>query len=89
MATKDNQPSIAKVDKPGEEAQVRSLEETLAIEARVAEDQIPDYHKTHPTLDTSGPEHDPEVQQALIQQAIKAAGPSKKEIAAQVEEITT
>lgn len=52
----------------------RSEEETALAEARYAPDQIADYHDTHPTLDTSGPEHDPEVQQALREQYVVEKG---------------
>lgn len=78
---------IAPVDKPEAESEVRTLEDTLLVEARVQEDQIPDYHKTHPTLDNSGPEHDVEVQERLRLEAIRKAGPSKKEIKEQAEAV--
>jgi hypothetical protein len=57
MAGKSTKPQIAKVDTYA-----------LAKDAdapREQVDQIEDYHKKHPTLDTSGPEHDPEVQAEL------------------------
>lgn len=43
----------------------RSVEDTVIAEGRTVPDQIPDYHDRFPTLDTSGPEYDPEVQQKL------------------------
>lgn len=66
-----SEPTLAPVDDYDEKTDdVRSEEETAAAEGRAdAVDQIPDYHETHPTLDTSGPEHDPEVQQQLQTEA--------------------
>lgn len=84
---KDSKVEIAPVSKAGEESQVRSLEDTLLVEARVQEDQIPDYHQTHKTLDATGEEHDPEVQARLRLEAVKKAGPSKKEAKERAEEI--
>lgn len=76
----DTKPKIAPVDDYGKPSEVRSLEETILVEARIQEDQIPDYHQTHKTLDTSGPEHDPEVQNALREEALRTAtGLSKTE----------
>lgn len=40
-----------------------------ADEPRNQRDQIEDYHQTHPTLDTSGKEHDPEYQAKVQAQA--------------------
>jgi hypothetical protein len=72
-----SQPTLAPVDDyPVKDNDVRSEEETIAAEGREgAVDQIPDYTEQHPTLDTSGPEHDPEVQQALRDQAAGVAVP--------------
>jgi hypothetical protein len=64
MAGKSTKPQIAKVDT----YEPRPLKDALAKDAdapREQVDQIEDYHKKHPTLDTSGPEHDPEVQAEL------------------------
>lgn len=52
-------------DYPEKTDDVRSDEETAKIENRNQPDQNPTYHKDHPTLDTSGPEHDPQVQMTL------------------------
>ncbi len=54
-------------------AATRSDEDTAAAEGRVQVDQDPDYHKNHPTLNATGPEHDPKVQQRLREAAAKAA----------------
>lgn len=69
----------------------RSLEETLLAEGRAnAVDQDPDYHRTHPTLDTSGPEHDPEVVAELRASAAAAEArkmkSAVKDVAAAIEE---
>lgn len=67
-------------------SEVRTLEEHLAAEARFDQvDQIPDYHETNPTLDTSGPEFDPEFVQSLREKAVgrdvqKAAKEAAQEI---------
>ena len=59
-----SEPTLAPVDDyAAKDDDARSEEETVAAEDREGQvDQIADYHDTHPTLDTSGPEHDPEVQ---------------------------
>lgn len=85
MAKNDNKVTLAPVsDYPEQSTQIRSVEETLAVEGRVQGDQIPDYHTVNKTLDASGPEHDPEVQAELRAQALAALAPSKKEIKEQV-----
>lgn len=60
-------PSLAGV----EDYPVRSYEDAKAPEVEEAPqvDQIKDYHKDNPTLDTSGKEHDPEFQSDLLAKA--------------------
>lgn len=72
-----SEPTLAPVDQYDEDpGNVRSEEETAAAEGRAdAVDQIPDYHDEHPTLDTSGPEHDPAVQAKLRGDAAPAPAP--------------
>lgn len=76
MARKKEQTDVqlSPVDKTYEPRplETRSAEDTAAAEGRVGEDQIPDYHQENPTLDTSGPEHDPEVQLQLRQKILSA-----------------
>lgn len=71
------EPTLAPVDEYDEKSDdVRSEEETVAAEDRSDQvDQIADYHDTHPTLDTSGPEHDPEVQAKVKGDAVVAPAP--------------
>ncbi len=87
MAKKDDEeaPRLADVakydDKP---APVRSMEDTAAAEARAGiPDQDPTYHERDATrtLDTSGPEHDPEVQQALRSEVLQARANEAAKIA--------
>lgn len=58
---------LAPVDNyPEKTDDVRSEEDTLKAEGRQNQvDQNPTYHQDFPTLDTSGPEHDPQVQLSL------------------------
>ena len=69
----NDQVSLAPVDPTGPASAVRSDADTASAEARIQDDQDPDYHKRHPTLKTDGPEHDPKVQQRLREAAAKAA----------------
>lgn len=60
--SKNDKPSLAGVDdypeRPYDEAKAKDV-------VREQTDQIPDYHKKHPTLKTNGPENDPAVQEEL------------------------
>lgn len=69
-------------ERPYAEA-VRSPEDTAAVEARFHLDQIEDYHAENPTLDTSGPEHDPEVQREVRMQALEPLMKAAKDAADQ------
>ena len=69
----NEQVSLAPVDPTGPASGVRSDADTASAEARIQNDQDPDYHKRHPTLNTDGDEHDPTVQQRLREAAAKAA----------------
>lgn len=51
---------------------IRSDEESIRAERRTYQDQIVDYHEVNPTLDTSGPEHDPDEVEKLRREAIGA-----------------
>lgn len=69
---KSEGPQIATVDdypeRPYDEARAKD-----ADTPREQVDQIADYHEKNPTLDTSGPEHDPEVQAELASRAAEQA----------------
>lgn len=80
----DAQVELAPVDDyPEVSNEQRTAEETALAEARFQGDQNPTYHQDFPTLDTSGPEHDPLVQQELIQAGTQ---PSKEQVKAVVEQ---
>lgn len=84
------EPTLAPVDdyppRPDDDA-LRTLEQTLAAEARYAQDQNRTYHQDNPTLDTSGPEYDPVVQERLRREAAEAGQPTQTEIRRQAKEI--
>lgn len=87
-ADKSDKPVLAKVQvNKTEVPEERTVEETLQVEARVAEDQIADYHQKNPTLKATGPQYDPEVLGTLATSALKAAQPSKSEVKEQAAEI--
>lgn len=73
MAGKTTKPHLAKVEDYAERPYKDAVDKD-ADKPREQVDQIEDYHKTHPTLKTDGPEHDPEVQTALVEKAIEKAG---------------
>ena len=90
MAKSKSDVTLATTDGTYEEAPYveRSEEDTLRAEGRATVDQIPDYHDTHPTLDTSGPEHDVEKQQALKDAYLVDAGLGVPEPQAVTEPVT-
>lgn len=78
--------TLAPVDKYKAESEHRSPEETVLAEGRVGQtDQIEDYHEVHPTLDTTGPEHDPALRDRLLAEAQKA--PSKTAVKEAAKEV--
>jgi hypothetical protein len=78
--TKDGKVVFDPVDDYEESPPVqRSTEDTAVAEARLQEDQIPDYHKENPTLEP-GPAHEADP----VELAMKKARPLAREIKAEV-----
>ena len=74
-ASSSGEPMLAPVDDyPEKTDDVRTLAETLAAEQRDFRDQDPDYTANIQRLDTSGPEHDPAVAAALIEEMRQSQG---------------
>lgn len=70
MAGKTTKPHLAKVDDYPERPYKDAVDKD-ADTPREQVDQIEDYHKKNPTLDTSGPEHDPDVLANLSEKAVE------------------
>ena len=65
-------PTLAGVDDYPERS-YDDAKDPNADQPREQVDQIADYHETHPTLDTSGKEHDPEFQAKAHEKAADEA----------------
>lgn len=70
-------PAVAKVDEYAERPYAEAVDPD-ADAPREQADQIADYHDTHPTLDVSGKEHDPEFQ-AKAKDGIETPAPESQD----------